>query len=155
MSKGFRFNGKFKWVIWRWLVQNGAVPGKKLSVLPKDEVLLQHLVWLDELLRSRAVAELGVDLESVKRGKKPKTTPEVPKAVKAQPDWNKSERERFFASDEWREIRYQVLTRDNGTCQLCGVTRKDGAILQVDHIKPASKYPALRLAISNLQTPKE
>jgi len=36
-------------------------------------------------------------------------------------------------------IRYQVLKRDNHQCQSCGVTAKDGAKLEIDHIKPVSK----------------
>jgi hypothetical protein len=36
-------------------------------------------------------------------------------------------------------IRYQVLKRDKHRCQSCGATAKDGAKLQIDHIKPVSK----------------
>ena len=36
-------------------------------------------------------------------------------------------------------LRYQILVRDRFTCQICGHTQKDGAILQVDHIIPVSK----------------
>ncbi|MBX0289734.1 HNH endonuclease [Hymenobacter sp. HSC-4F20] len=36
-------------------------------------------------------------------------------------------------------------------CQCCGRTRKDGVAIQVDHIKPRSRYPKLCLTFSNLQ----
>lgn len=36
-------------------------------------------------------------------------------------------------------IRQNVLMRDNYTCQICGATVKDGAKLEIDHIKPVSK----------------
>ena len=36
-------------------------------------------------------------------------------------------------------IRFQVLKRDNYRCQMCGVTAKDGATLEIDHILPVSK----------------
>lgn len=36
-------------------------------------------------------------------------------------------------------VRYQVLKRDNYTCQSCGATVQDGEKLEVDHITPVSK----------------
>lgn len=48
------------------------------------------------------------------------------------------------------DIRYNVLKRDNYTCQICGVTAKDGAKLHVDHIIPVSKGGTNEM--SNLQT---
>ena len=47
-------------------------------------------------------------------------------------------------------IRYNVLKRDNFSCQICGITAKDGAKLQVDHIIPVSKGG--KTVMSNLQT---
>jgi len=48
------------------------------------------------------------------------------------------------------DIRYNVLKRDNYSCQICGVTSKDGAKLHVDHIVPVSKGG--KTVMSNLQT---
>ena len=48
------------------------------------------------------------------------------------------------------DIRYSVLKRDNYSCQICGVTSKDGAKLHVDHIIPVSKGG--KTVMSNLQT---
>jgi hypothetical protein len=36
-------------------------------------------------------------------------------------------------------LRFQVLKRDDYRCQMCGVTAKDGATLEIDHIHPVSK----------------
>lgn len=47
-------------------------------------------------------------------------------------------------------IRYNVLKKDNFSCQICGITAKDGAKLQVDHIIPVSKGG--KTVMSNLQT---
>ena len=47
-------------------------------------------------------------------------------------------------------LRYDVLKRDNFTCQICGSTAQDGVKLEVDHIIPVSKGG--RTELSNLQT---
>lgn len=57
----------------------------------------------------------------------------------------------FYESREWRELRYKALVMHGAQCQCCGATRGDGAKLHVDHIKPRSKFPELRLDLSNLQ----
>jgi rubredoxin len=36
-------------------------------------------------------------------------------------------------------LRFEILKRDNYRCQMCGVTAKDGATLEIDHIYPVSK----------------
>lgn len=48
------------------------------------------------------------------------------------------------------DIRYNVLKRDNFTCQKCGATVQDGVKLEVDHIIPVSKGGKTNM--SNLQT---
>ena len=37
------------------------------------------------------------------------------------------------------KLRFQILERDNFTCQYCGKTPQDGIKLEVDHITPISK----------------
>ena len=59
---------------------------------------------------------------------------------------------KFYASTEWRRVRYGVLTRDNATCQCCGATRGDGVALNVDHIVPLRVDWSKRLDVNNLQT---
>ena len=44
----------------------------------------------------------------------------------------------------------QAKIRDNYTCQVCGL--KDLEIMEVDHIKPKSKFPELTLELNNLLT---
>ena len=58
-----------------------------------------------------------------------------------------SKRERKYMTDQ---LRYDVLKRDNFTCQKCGATAKDGAKLHVDHIIPV--YKGGKSTMSNLQT---
>ena len=63
--------------------------------------------------------------------------------------------ERKHAKNAWKRIkvgpkkRVQVLARDNYTCQMCGASRNDGAVLEIDHIHPVSKGGTND--ISNLQ----
>lgn len=58
---------------------------------------------------------------------------------------------KFYASLEWKKVRYDVLKESNGRCCLCGRSAKDGVVLQVDHIVPLSKDWSKRLDKSNLQ----
>lgn len=84
----------------------------------------------------------------------PKPTPKplpVDKRPIIDPAYNRHVREEFFASQEWRELRYIILRRDAGTCQCCGRTRKEGVIMHVDHIVPVSVKWSRRADPANLQ----
>jgi 5-methylcytosine-specific restriction endonuclease McrA len=72
-----------------------------------------------------------------------------PTATDKRIEWYKSKE--FLQSDEWFALRYKVLARYGATCQCCGESRKDGAVIQVDHIKPRSIYPELAIDEWNLQ----
>lgn len=54
----------------------------------------------------------------------------------------------FFESREWQTLRYRALKVYGRKCMNCGTVE---GVLQVDHIKPRSKYPQLSLEFSNLQ----
>lgn len=47
-------------------------------------------------------------------------------------------------------LKRQSLTRDDYTCQICGM--REPEIMVVDHIKPKSIFPELKLCIDNLMT---
>ena len=49
-------------------------------------------------------------------------------------------------SKKYKDWRESVFIRDNYTCQMC---KKRGGRLQVDHIKPFSRFPELRFKLSN------
>ena len=57
----------------------------------------------------------------------------------------------FLESFEWRRLRMEVLKKYGPRCMCCGATPKDGAVMNVDHIKPRKLFPNLALDISNLQ----
>lgn len=58
----------------------------------------------------------------------------------------------FYESQDWKELRYEVIKERGAKCACCGKTpQKHGIAIHVDHIKPRSKYPALELDKNNLQ----
>jgi len=64
----------------------------------------------------------------------------------------KAESEGFYQSYEWRSLRYDALEKYGRICRICGRTPEShDVVLHVDHIKPRSKNPSLRLNIENLQ----
>lgn len=60
---------------------------------------------------------------------------------------NVSDASAFYTSWEWAEVRYKALNKYGAKCMLCSATKN----IQVDHIKPRSKYPSLALELDNLQ----
>lgn len=53
----------------------------------------------------------------------------------------------FYASWEWKELRFKVLKKYGAECMLCGATEQ----IVVDHIKPRSKFLELQLEFDNMQ----
>lgn len=88
----------------------------------------------------------------VPRLKKPSVKRVIPSNIAWLPrdEWEK-QTSKFYASQDWRELRYEALRNSDGSCCCCGARKADGAQLHVDHIKPRSKYPELQLDIENLQ----
>jgi 5-methylcytosine-specific restriction endonuclease McrA len=58
---------------------------------------------------------------------------------------------RFYKSPAWKRLRYVHLS-NSSACLACGRSAKDGARMNVDHIKPLHRHWHLRLAPWNLQT---
>ena len=58
---------------------------------------------------------------------------------------------KFYRSPEWRRVRYDALAANDGRCELCGISKHDGAVLNVDHIKPLRHNWEKRLDPDNLQ----
>lgn len=63
----------------------------------------------------------------------------------------RKQRQDFFKTPEWQQLRYKILIKYGRKCMCCGAEPKDGVQLHVDHIKPRSKYPELELDEGNLQ----
>lgn len=56
----------------------------------------------------------------------------------------------FYASYQWRRLRYLTLVRFGKKCAACGRSGED-VVIQVDHIKPIRKFWNLRLKADNVQ----
>lgn len=69
----------------------------------------------------------------------------------------RADKDAFYLSWDWRELRKKVLNEYGSTCQCCGASPKDKDMrgmpvkIVVDHIKPISKYWDARLKRANLQ----
>lgn len=58
----------------------------------------------------------------------------------------------FFNSNTWQRLRFEVLAESEGCCVLCGRSYREHQVaLEVDHIKPRSRFPNLALDKDNLQ----
>jgi 5-methylcytosine-specific restriction endonuclease McrA len=67
--------------------------------------------------------------------------------ARATPDMTRA----FYKSLEWKRLRVAQLDK-SPACQLCGRSAKDGARMNVDHIRPLHNHWRLRLSPWNLQT---
>jgi hypothetical protein len=61
----------------------------------------------------------------------------------------REQRKREMKGYPYRDWRTAVFTRDNWTCQCCGVR---GVYVEADHIKPWCAFPDLRYAVDNGRT---
>lgn len=62
-----------------------------------------------------------------------------------------SGRVNFYKGAAWKKKRYEILKRYGARCMCCGISAKDGAVINVDHIKPLKTHWELRLVEENLQ----
>lgn len=65
--------------------------------------------------------------------------------------WIEANCDDFLSSFQWRKLRMEAIKKYGAKCQCCGASPKDGAVINVDHIKPRRRYPELSLDINNLQ----
>lgn len=71
--------------------------------------------------------------------------------TKAKKHVSKSSNDNFYTSWEWTTLRMKVIKTYGRRCMCCGATPSDGAVIQVDHIKPRSLRPDLALDFDNMQ----
>lgn len=75
----------------------------------------------------------------------------IKKAKQSKAKNKRPQKEDFYMTRTWLELRYKALKLNDGKCCCCGRGRKQKVVLHVDHIKPRSLYPSLQLDINNLQ----
>lgn len=112
-------------------------------------------------LRKRDASTIGISVDSVAEASELQLKPSdelrqaMTKMLLDRHEEHQKNRRRtgagFYGSKAWLSVRYAVLSERGGKCECCGASAKDGVKLQVDHIKPRSKYPELELEKSNLQ----
>lgn len=57
----------------------------------------------------------------------------------------------FLTSYAWRTLRMQALKKYGAVCMCCGDSPQNGAVMNVDHIKPRKRFPHLALDLANMQ----
>lgn len=67
-------------------------------------------------------------------------------------DGSSPERQRLYATSEWKELIRQVYKRDNYKCTRCKSTNKKGHRLHAHHIKSWAGHSELRFNLSNIIT---
>lgn len=135
--KGFKLKTRKFEDIFSLLVIDGAIPENKKHATKHERSNLMISFW-----------------ETLTDPKYNKTlnhkNPWMPGAKEKKKSSHKSRSDKFFASREWKELRYKVLTRYGQVCMLCG-DRPPDCVIHVDHIKPRLKFPHLELDEDNLQ----
>ena len=57
----------------------------------------------------------------------------------------------FLSTYEWRRVRMEALKKYGARCMCCGASPAEGAVMNVDHVKPRRLFPQLALDVDNLQ----
>lgn len=88
---------------------------------------------------------------------------QIMKMVAAQKPWTlerKAKAALIFTGEnnpKWKggskgTMRRYAITRDNFTCQKCGMKEPMPGFMDIDHIKPKTKFPELKRVLDNLLT---
>jgi len=138
---------------WRKLTGARTTKGIKLQRKLNDVIsLMGHEIPWDK-------TEKVILANSLTRGPQPKIVSKVSdcapvhskKSIKS--GSRKAKSNAFYASWEWKQVRYESLQIHGRQCMCCGWSPSPGSKgkLCVDHIKPRSKFPELALEVSNTQ----
>ena len=126
----------------------------------------RNIAKMGALKHSRLKKEANAEQRRFERIKKQRRPPksglnkkhaEILKGVKKQSayfkivPYRKGMRNDFYQTREWLVLRHTILSCSDGKCAICNTSKSAGAIMQVDHIKPRSKFPELELDPLNLQ----
>lgn len=103
------------------------------------------MVGKDLKRRARSVentwlTRTGYDRDTLKRRKHNKNKQK----------FKRNKRFNFYKSNRWCRLRAKAFQLYGAVCMKCHAVRAE-ADMQVDHIKPRSKYPSLQYNLDNLQ----
>lgn len=139
--------------------------------MSRDEVLIAFVEWVKsgvsaaDKYNSNLIAGMARKKARAMADKERKSRPAVQKKPQTNmatlraagippigdPHADYTDPKAFYATDEWKKIRYSVMVRSSGKCSCCGASAKTGATLQVDHIIPRWKDPSKQFDVNNLQ----
>lgn len=140
MSRGDVYTGGWHGIARRFGLEDGERRPR-----PRDEV------WAYLIERTGSEVPEGPKRKAERKSFKvegewqPRTVPKEPK-----PKGDVTS-DAFLSTYEWRRVRMQALVKYGARCQCCGATPADGAVMNVDHIKPRKLFPQLALDVDNLQ----
>jgi hypothetical protein len=115
-------------------------PGVKMWKIVCDALAVDGYPCLNGKHREWAMKHLDLMREGAKSFQKATPAKKSPAASPA-----------FLESYEWRRVRMEALKKYGPKCQCCGATPADGAVMNVDHIKPRKFFPEMALDVNNLQ----
>ena len=125
-----------------------AIRGKGLSANESPIKLAVRMLCEFSKAQPIQVAEKNVDYLDKNR----KLMLDTIKANKDKiPKKSKAAKHDFLESYAWRKLRMEALIKYGPRCMCCGATPKNGAVMNVDHIKPRQTHPELALNLDNLQ----
>lgn len=141
---------------WRDVADDTSKP---IKILERAVFVLRHFRCMppagsvEDILNKaeRVSRQNGYNAASLRIEKKKRAPVHTKKAIKS--GSRKAKSNAFYASWEWKQVRYESLQMHGRQCMCCGWTPEQGSkgYLCVDHIKPRSKFPELALDVSNTQ----
>ena len=140
MDKGYRISLCSKYL--------RVVRGKGLS--HGESPIKLAVKYLQEVHRTPCIAVAEKNTDYLDKHKSVMQQAIVAKQSKVPKKSNRAKFE-FLESYAWRKLRMRVLLQHGPRCMCCGATPKDGAVMNVDHIKPRLTHPELALDFENLQ----
>lgn len=110
------------------------------TILQENNLLKDSYFIGDDVCRTSILIKFADDIKVTKEYKEiQKEKSKTKKAYKTRKD--------FYASWEWKKVRFNTLKKYGAKCMLCGSENR----IVVDHIKPRSKFPELELDENNMQ----
>jgi hypothetical protein len=124
---------------------------KASDISPETRRIIGLKAWATRVKRGNAVS--GAKGKHWKLSAENRRNQSLAQRGENSPHWQGGKTEKgktLRKSVEWKLWREAVFTRDDYTCQMCGV--RGGVELHPDHIKPFSQFPELRFDIANGRT---